>query len=69
MGMGDRHHSPAALPPEKRPRTHCTGGWVGPKTGLDGYGKSRLPAGFDPRTALRVASRSTDYAIPARLIW
>ena len=26
----------------RRPGTHCTGGWVGPKAGLDGYGKSLL---------------------------
>ena len=32
--------SPAALPRE-RAGTHCIGGWVGPRTGLDGYGKSR----------------------------
>ena len=30
--------------------THYTGGWVGPKTGLDGCGKSRPPLGFDLRT-------------------
>jgi hypothetical protein len=28
------------LPPE-RPGTHCTGGWVGPRAGLDRCGKSR----------------------------
>ena len=26
MGMGGQHHTPAALPPEKRPGTLCTGG-------------------------------------------
>ena len=25
-----------ALHPAKRPSTHCTGGWVGPRTGLEG---------------------------------
>ena len=25
-------------PSEKRPGTHCAGGWVGPRTGLDGCG-------------------------------
>ena len=29
------------LPPGKRPGTNCTGGWVGPRAGLDGCGKSR----------------------------
>jgi hypothetical protein len=39
--VGSQRHAPAVLPPGKRPRTHCIGGWVGPKAGLDGYGKSR----------------------------
>ena len=43
----------------ERPGTHCIGGRVDPRTGLDGYGKSRPPAGFDPRTVQLVASRYT----------
>jgi hypothetical protein len=31
-----QRHAPAALYPRERPGTHCTGGWVGPRTGLDG---------------------------------
>ena len=27
--------------PRERPDTHCIGGWVGPRVGLDGCGKSR----------------------------
>jgi hypothetical protein len=42
MRVGSQLHAPAALPPGKRPGTHCTGGWVGPRTGLDGCEKSRL---------------------------
>jgi hypothetical protein len=34
-------YAPAALYPLERPRTHCTGGWVGPRAGLDSCGKSR----------------------------
>jgi len=30
---------PAALYPRERPGTHCTGGWVGPRAGLDRCGK------------------------------
>ena len=60
MGMGGQRHAPAALPPGKRPGTHCIGGWVGPRAGLDGCGKSRPPPGFDPRTVQPVASRYTD---------
>jgi hypothetical protein len=40
-GVGGHRHAPAALPPGKRPDTHCIGGWVGPRTDLDGNGKSR----------------------------
>ena len=49
-----------------RPCTHCTGGWVGPRAGLDECEKSRPLPGFDPRTVQPVASRYTDYTIPAR---
>ena len=45
--------------PGKDPGTHCTGGWVGPRAGLDRCGKSRPPPGFDPRTVQPVASRYT----------
>jgi hypothetical protein len=43
----------------ERPGTHCIGGWVGSRAGLDGCGKSRPPPGFDPRTVQPVASRYT----------
>ena len=42
MGVGSQRHTPAALAPGKRPGTDCIGGWVGPRVGLDGCGKSRL---------------------------
>ena len=48
--------------PRERPGTHGTGGWVGPRAGLDRCGKSRPPPGFDPRTVQPVASRYTDWA-------
>ena len=48
--------------PAERPDTHCTGGWVGPRAGLDRCGKSCPLPGFDPRTVQPVASRYTDYA-------
>ena len=34
MGVGAQHQTLAALPLE-RPGAHCTGGWVGPREGLD----------------------------------
>jgi hypothetical protein len=33
--------TPRPLYPRERPGTHCTGGWVGPRAGLDVYEKSR----------------------------
>jgi len=62
MGVGGQRPTLPALPPGKRPGTHCTGGLVGPRAGLDRCGKSRLPPGFDP--VHPVASRYTVYAIP-----
>ena len=41
-GGDGRHHTPAALSPGKRPRTYCTGGWIGPRAGLDECENSRL---------------------------
>jgi hypothetical protein len=67
MRVGGQLHAPAALPPGKRPGTHCLGGWVGPRTGLDGCEKSRPPPGFGPRTVQPIASRYTDCAIPAHI--
>ena len=47
--------------PRERPGTHCTGGWVGPRAGLDRCGKSHPPPGFDPRTVHPVSSHYTDW--------
>jgi len=57
--------TPRPLYPWERACTHCIGGWMGPRAGLDRCGKSRPPAGFDPRTVQPVASRYTDWAVPA----
>jgi len=35
-----QRHAPAASYPRKKSGTHCTGGWVGLRTGLDRCGKS-----------------------------
>ena len=42
--MSGQQHAPAVLYPRERPGTHCTGGWVGLRAGLDGE-KSR-PTGI-----------------------
>ena len=40
-GMKGQRHAPAAIYPRERPGTHFTGGWVGPRAGLDRCGKFR----------------------------
>ena len=60
--MRSQRNAPAALYPQERPGTHCTGGRVGPRAGLDRCGKSRPLPGFDPWTVQPVTSRYTDYA-------
>ena len=44
-GVRGQRHAPAALYLRERPGTHCTGGWKGPRAGLDRCGKSR-PTGI-----------------------
>jgi hypothetical protein len=57
MGVVGQRQAPAALPPGKRPGTHCIGDLVGPRAGLDGLRKNLAPRTFQP-----VASHYTDYA-------
>ena len=45
--MGGQRHAPAALPPGKRPGTHCVGDWVGLRAGLDRCEKSLPHSEFD----------------------
>jgi hypothetical protein len=43
MGVSGQHHAPAALYPRgKDAGTHCTGGWVGPRTGLDTEARGKI---------------------------
>ena len=65
-GVGGQCYAPAALIPRKRSVTHCVGGWVGPRAGLNGTGKSLSLPEFDPLIIQPVASRYTNYAVPAR---
>jgi hypothetical protein len=55
---------PWALHPGERPGTHCIGGWVGPRTGLDGCEKSYSPQlRFNPQIVQPVACCYTHHAI------
>jgi hypothetical protein len=62
--------TPRPLYPRETPGTHCIGGWVGPRAGVDGFGKSHRPPppGFDPRNVHVVSSRYTDWTIPAHVL-
>ena len=64
--MGDQRHAPADLPPEKRPSTHCIGGWDGPQGQFGRVRKISAPPGHDLRTVQPVVSRYTECAILAQ---
>ena len=67
MEVSGQCHDPAALSLGKSPVTHCTGGWVG--FGAGGTDTQNLaPPGYEPRNVQTVASRYTDYAIPAAIL-
>ena len=68
MGVGGQHHTPAALPPGKRSGTHRIGGWVGPRAGLDGYGKSRPTGIRSPDRPARSESQPTELSRLSRMI-
>ena len=61
--MRDQRHTPAALPPKKTRYPFCR------RLGLDGWGNSRHPLEFGPRTVQPVASRYTDWVIPAQFTY
>jgi len=42
MEMIGQHQALAALPPVKKPDTHCTGGWAGNSGGLDVSEKRKI---------------------------
>ena len=64
MGVGGQRHAPAVLPPGKTRYTLYTR--LGEPQGRSGRLRNISPApGFDPRTVQPVASRYTDWAIPA----
>ena len=56
--------TPRPLYPRERPGTHCTGGWVGHKAGLDGCGKSRPLTGI--RSPDRLARSESLYRLGCR---
>jgi hypothetical protein len=60
--MVGQRYAPADLPPGERPCTLYIGGWAGPRTGLDGCGKS-LPH----RDSIPGPPRPQRVAVPTEL--
>jgi len=56
MEVGCHRQAPATLLTRKRPGTHFIGSWVSPRSGLDGYGKSRPHRNSIPDRAAHGAS-------------
>jgi hypothetical protein len=62
--VSGQHHAPAAFTPEKYPVPILQeAGWAPEPVWIGA--ENLAPLGFDPRTFQSVASRYTDYAIPA----
>jgi hypothetical protein len=65
LEMSGQLHAPAALPPGKNPGTHCIGGWVDSRAGLDDLKKWKfltLP-GLEPRPLRRPARSQSLYRL------
>ena len=62
MEVGGQRRAPGTLPARKTP-THCTGGWVGPRVGLDGC-ENLAPFGI--RSADHPARRESMYRLSYR---
>jgi hypothetical protein len=68
MGVGGQRHAPAAFTHGKDPVPILQeAGWAPGPFWIGA--ENSPPPGFDPRTFQPVASRYTDYAIPARTHW
>jgi hypothetical protein len=54
----------AFTPGERTAGTHCTGGWVGPRAGLDTEARGKIPSplsGIEPRSPGRPVCGKTLY--------
>jgi hypothetical protein len=72
MGVSGQRHAPAALcPGERTPGTHCTGGWVDPRAGLDTEARGKILSPLlriDPRSPGRPVHSHTLYCHSAHLV-
>jgi hypothetical protein len=58
-GVDGQCHSLAAVP-WARPGTHCIGGWVGPRAGIERVQKISPAPGFVPQTVQHIMSLYAD---------
>jgi hypothetical protein len=71
MGVSGQRHAQAALcPGERTPGINCTGGWVGPRAGLDTEARGeilcpRRVSNTDRSVVQPVVRRYTAWANPA----
>jgi hypothetical protein len=74
MGVSGQRHAPAALYPRgKDPGTHCTGGLVGPRAGLDTEAREKSfrlcrESNVDGPVVQPVARHYTDWATQLTII-
>jgi len=68
MGMGGQRHTPATLPSGKTPPPPLYKMLGGPQGRSERMRKISPTPVFDPRTVQPVASRYTDYAVPAHIL-
>ena len=69
MGMDVQRHVPAALPPAKRVGTHHIDGWVDPRAGLDGCGKSRPHRDSKYKLDLNIPPKKSCLSLPGIIEW
>jgi hypothetical protein len=75
MGVSGQRHAPAALyPRERTPGTHWTGGWVGPRAGLDTEDRGKIlcpcrESNLDRPVVQPVVRHYTAWANPAPGAW
>jgi len=58
--VSGQQRAPTALYPQERPGTHCTGGWVDPKAGLENL----VPTGIRSRTVQPGSSVAIQTELP-----
>ena len=67
-GVVSQRHDPAGLSPGKKPGTHFTVSWMGPRPGVGGCGKTRPTGIRSSDRPARIASRYTELSRPTKYV-